>query len=108
CRSASSSTNTGTTRSNPSSAARRAGWSWRRRSRRYQTIAVEVIRRDTRDVDSATMADEVRDFPLFPLGIVALPHEIVPLHIFEERYQTMIGEGPTTAQGFAAQTARVH
>ena len=34
----------------------------------------------------------VRDFPLFPLGIVALPHEIVPLHIFEPRYQTMIGE----------------
>ena len=39
------------------------------------------------------MADEVvRDFPLFPLGIVALPHELVPLHIFEERYRTMIGE----------------
>src|SRR3954454_16066141 len=39
------------------------------------------------------MSDEVvRDFPLFPLGIVALPHEIVPLHIFEERYRTMIGE----------------
>jgi Lon protease-like protein len=38
------------------------------------------------------MSDEVRDFPLFPLGIVALPHEIVPLHIFEERYKTMIGE----------------
>jgi Lon protease-like protein len=34
----------------------------------------------------------VRDFPLFPLGLVALPHEIVPLHIFEERYKTMIGE----------------
>jgi Lon protease-like protein len=34
----------------------------------------------------------VRDFPLFPLSIVALPHEIVPLHIFEERYRTMIGE----------------
>ena len=33
-----------------------------------------------------------RDFPLFPLGIVALPSEIVPLHIFEERYKTMIGE----------------
>jgi Lon protease-like protein len=32
----------------------------------------------------------VRDFPLFPLGIVALPHEYVPLHIFEERYRTMI------------------
>ena len=33
-----------------------------------------------------------RDFPLFPLGIVALPHELVPLRIFEERYRTMIGE----------------
>jgi Lon protease-like protein len=37
------------------------------------------------------MADRQRDFPLFPLGIVALPHEIVPLHIFEERYKAMIG-----------------
>jgi Lon protease-like protein len=34
----------------------------------------------------------VRDFPLFPLGLVALPHELVPLHIFEERYRTMIDE----------------
>jgi Lon protease-like protein len=34
----------------------------------------------------------VRDFPLFPLGIVALPSELVPLHIFEERYKTMITE----------------
>ncbi len=32
----------------------------------------------------------VRDFPLFPLGIVALPGEVVPLHIFEERYKTMM------------------
>jgi Lon protease-like protein len=36
--------------------------------------------------------DFVRDFPLFPLGIVALPTELVPLHIFEERYKTMIGQ----------------
>jgi Lon protease-like protein len=34
----------------------------------------------------------VEDFPIFPLGLVALPHEFVPLHIFEERYKTMIGE----------------
>lgn len=34
----------------------------------------------------------VRDFPLFPLGIVALPSELVPLHIFEERYKTMMEE----------------
>jgi Lon protease-like protein len=33
-----------------------------------------------------------RDFPLFPLGLVVLPSELVPLHIFEERYKTMIGE----------------
>src|SRR5688500_11918662 len=32
------------------------------------------------------------ELPLFPLGIVALPSELVPLHIFEERYRTMIGE----------------
>jgi len=32
-----------------------------------------------------------RDFPLFPLGLVALPGELVPLHIFEERYKAMIG-----------------
>jgi Lon protease-like protein len=30
------------------------------------------------------------DFPLFPLGIVTLPTEVVPLHIFEERYKTMV------------------
>ncbi len=29
---------------------------------------------------------------LFPLGIVLLPGEVVPLHIFEERYKTLIGE----------------
>jgi Lon protease-like protein len=34
----------------------------------------------------------VRDFPLFPLGLVALPHEYVPLHIFEDRYKAMIDE----------------
>ena len=33
-----------------------------------------------------------RDFPLFPLGLVALPSEYVPLHIFEARYRTMVSE----------------
>jgi len=32
----------------------------------------------------------VRDFPLFPLALVALPGEVVPLRIFEERYKTLI------------------
>src|SRR5919202_2000197 len=36
---------------------------------------------------------EHRDrLPLFPLGLVLLPGEVVPLHIFEERYKLMIGE----------------
>jgi Lon protease-like protein len=34
----------------------------------------------------------IEGFPLFPLGIVLLPGEAVPLHIFEERYKLMIGE----------------
>ena len=39
------------------------------------------------------MAEEVQqDFPLFPLALVALPGELVPLHIFEERYKTMMAE----------------
>ena len=43
-------------------------------------------------------APTLRDFPLFPLGLVALPTESVPLHIFEDRYLRMIahcmeGEG---------------
>jgi Lon protease-like protein len=39
------------------------------------------------------VADEVvNEFPLFPLGLVALPTEAVPLHIFEMRYRTMIRE----------------
>jgi Lon protease-like protein len=38
------------------------------------------------------MGDIVERFPLFPLGIVLLPSEVVPLHIFEERFKLMIGE----------------
>ena len=37
------------------------------------------------------MADQpAHDFPLFPLGLVALPNELIPLHIFEERFKTMM------------------
>ena len=38
------------------------------------------------------MADVRASLPLFPLGIVLLPTEIVPLHIFEDRYKLMIGQ----------------
>ena len=38
------------------------------------------------------MGLEIERFPLFPLGLVLLPGEVVPLHIFEDRYRQMIGE----------------
>ena len=38
------------------------------------------------------MGETIDRFPLFPLGLVLLPGEHVPLHIFEERYKQMIGE----------------
>ena len=42
----------------------------------------------------------VSDFPLFPLGLVALPEEVIPLHIFEERYKTMMDECLTLDREF--------
>jgi Lon protease-like protein len=36
------------------------------------------------------MSEPVERFPLFPLGLVLLPGEAQPLHIFEQRYRTMI------------------
>jgi Lon protease-like protein len=41
---------------------------------------------------AADVGERIDSFPLFPLGIVMLPTELVPLHIFEERYKLMIGE----------------
>jgi Lon protease-like protein len=32
----------------------------------------------------------IRHLPLFPLPLVLLPNELLPLHIFEERYQKML------------------
>jgi Lon protease-like protein len=46
------------------------------------------------------VADSIERFPLFPLGMVLLPGEVVPLHIFEERYKLMIGECLDEGSGF--------
>jgi Lon protease-like protein len=32
----------------------------------------------------------IRSLPLFPLSLVLLPHELLPLHIFEPRYRKMV------------------
>jgi Lon protease-like protein len=36
------------------------------------------------------MGASVPEFPLFPLAMVALPSEIVPLHVFEERFKALV------------------
>ena len=46
------------------------------------------------------MTEVVAEFPLFPLGLVALPSEVVPLHIFEERYKAMMAHCLETAGEF--------
>ena len=38
------------------------------------------------------MGETIERFPLFLLGMVLLPREVVPLNIFEERYKQMIDE----------------
>ena len=36
------------------------------------------------------MGSEGREIPMFPLGSVLLPHGLLPLHIFETRYQRLL------------------
>ncbi len=43
-------------------------------------------------VQSAAMPGEAAELPIFELPAVLLPGELMPLHIFEERYKRMIGE----------------
>ena len=42
----------------------------------------------------------MEEIGLFPLGIVLLPSERVPLHIFEDRYRELIGESIETDGDF--------
>src|SRR5204863_8134281 len=46
------------------------------------------------------MADDGLELPIFELPVVILPGELLPLHIFEERYQRMIGHCLETAEPF--------
>lgn len=48
------------------------------------------------------VVDRADVIPLFPLPLVVLPGEIVPLHIFEERYKTMISDCRQGAAGGGA------
>jgi Lon protease-like protein len=46
------------------------------------------------------VGERLETFPLFPLELVLLPGEVVPLHIFEERYKLMIGQCLDSDTGF--------
>jgi uncharacterized protein len=41
-------------------------------------------------INTSAMADTLYNFPLFPIGVIILPGEIQPLHIFEPRYKQLI------------------
>jgi len=46
------------------------------------------------------MADDGLELPIFELPVVILPGELLPLHIFEEPYQRMIGHCLDAAEPF--------
>jgi Lon protease-like protein len=46
------------------------------------------------------MAGDGTELPIFELPVVILPGELLPLHIFEERYLRMIGHCLETAEPF--------
>src|SRR4051795_13177533 len=46
------------------------------------------------------MADDGLELPIFELPAVILPGELLPLHIFEERYKRMIGHCVDTEEPF--------
>ena len=52
------------------------------------------------------MSMKERLLPLFPLEVVLFPNEILPLHIFEDRYKQMIGECLDSASEFGVVCVR--
>jgi Lon protease-like protein len=46
------------------------------------------------------MAGEGLELPIFELPVAILPGELLPLHIFEERYKRMVGHCLETAEPF--------
>jgi hypothetical protein len=43
---------------------------------------------------------EISHIPMFPLGLLPLPGELVPLHIFEPRYRQLLQDSETDDIGF--------
>ena len=51
-------------------------------------------------MDTPLQEKPLTQIPLFPLGLVLLPHMDLPLHIFEERYKVMINMCLENEQAF--------
>lgn len=47
-----------------------------------------------------TRMHELRKIPVFPLNILPMPEEYIPLHIFEERYRQLQAEVESQDKGF--------
>lgn len=47
-----------------------------------------------------------RPLPLFPLQLVVFPGNLIPLHIFEERYREMVGDAAANSTEFGIVLAR--
>ena len=67
------------------------------------SVAGDAIARLALD-SAARSLSGMEEIGLFPLGLVLLPTEQVPLHIFEPRYRELIGETLETASRSASST----
>jgi Lon protease-like protein len=60
--------------------------------KRVSQQGLQALRGHQAIVGEAAYPGAMDEIGLFPLGIVLLPTEVVPLHVFEERYKELIGE----------------
>jgi Lon protease-like protein len=58
----------------------------------WKRLSEQPFKRLARHVQIVVCCARVSEIGLFPLELVLLPTERVPLHIFEERYKELIGE----------------
>ncbi|MDX1431348.1 MAG: LON peptidase substrate-binding domain-containing protein [Gammaproteobacteria bacterium] len=70
----------------------------------WMQLSAGALRAATTEAPAAAEEQPTRFLPLFPLGIVAFPDELVFLHVFEPRYRQLITECVETGMGFGIVT----
>jgi len=58
----------------------------------YRGLVQIALATNISNCESTTMAELIEKIPLFPLGIVLFPGSFYPLHIFEEKYKTLVNK----------------